>query len=189
MIPVDPVVIAAVWLWGLRDVMLRSGRTVAVLIAFTVVYVITAVALAPPLGLAARLAVAAGALALLKTWSHALVALPTEQRMFDRELSRGLDEIHHHARATLSGSISAESEISRLGSAADALAMLRPPNGDWARSRDDIVEFVQEQSRLIGMLARGGSVPDDVIAQRRHQAHKLTSAYHQVRRRSRRFWS
>ena len=189
MTPVDPILIVAVWLWGLRDSMFRSSRTVGALSTFTLLFVLFAVAFPPPVGIAARASAVLVALAMLKTWSHAWVALPVEQRKFDLEISRGLDEIRRHAGATLSGAMSADTEISRLRSTADALAVLRPPDHDWARVRDDIVAFVREQSRLLGLLTRGASVPDDVIAQRRQRAHEITRAYHEVRRRSRRFWS
>lgn len=179
--------LAAIWVWALWGYMMRSVRTVGLLLATTVVLALT-IPLPVPLAVPVRVAALAAAVWILLFSSDRFVALSESARRFDATYSgvmRALGDLGERRRA---GKLSPTELSFGLRHLENQLSATVAPSDGWSELRDQCIAYLRSQRQLYERGIHGMHISESDLKQAVEAGKDLMKAHRRLRLRSRTFW-
>lgn len=184
---VQALMLGAVWIWALWGPMMRSARTVGLLLIATVTFGLPLV-VPQPAAVIARTVIVLGTVFVLLARSRWFEALTDPERRFDEEYSRVMRALHHQAERSRAGELSHLEFVAELARLEAQLRAMSAPAERWAALRERCADFLQAQRTWYERAMSGLPVSDSELDEARSAGAALIDEHRRVRLQARSFW-
>lgn len=180
--------LAAVWVLALSRSIMRSIRTIGVLLTATVLFVLTTF-LPPPLGVPVRLGLLLATVWGLHSYSQWFLALRGPVRQFEAVYSATMRSLEDLGQRRVAGELSPSAFAAGLQDVERRLSAAAPPDEAWSALRDQAVAHLASERRLYEGILGGKPASESELDRGRRAGSALIDRHRSLRLQYRSFWA